>query len=186
VDLTGAEFVVNAPPTAVLSAGSSFTGTVAGGFDLTVAAGATLANANLNLTDADGDLIDINLIIATPSAIVGVTAPTAPQLNLASGTTISWTGTVDPATTAGVRTYAVTIDDDVNPNVTFDVRINVTAVGGGGAAGAGKPSTRGGDGAGGFLPCFGGTVAPPGSSGWLLLAALQLALLIQQRTRRQR
>lgn len=186
----------NAGSSVVLPAGSAFSGSIAGGFDLTVQAGDALVGADLQLTDADGDAIDLNDVTAAPGPIGGVTAPAAPQLGLASGTIVSWTGTVDASTTAGVYTYLMDIDDNANPNVVFEVRITVTAApppGGGGTtpppSSGGTPATesepvpntggRSGRGPGGLFYCSvsGAVVAGP----WTALLALAALAFLKRR-----
>lgn len=178
ITFTSTSFVATSPPTINLAAVTGFTGNAAGGFDMTVAPGAALVNANLDLFDADGDPIDINSITVVPLAIPGVTAPAAPQTGLASGTTISWTGTVSAATTPNAYVYTVNIDDGINPAVNVVVRINVVVGGGGGGGGGGGTPGVGTRGSGrtpsGFLPCGAGAAAAPGSV-WPALMALAAA-----------
>lgn len=178
ITLTGAEFVPNAAPTVVLSATTTFTGNAAAGFDLSVVQGAALTNANLDLTDPDGDDIDLNSVTPAPSAITGVTAPTPAAAN-PDPTTISWTGTVSAGQAPGVYTYTLDIDDNINPNVTVAVRITVTAVGGGGGGGGSSGGgTRGGG--GGTANIFGGCLAAEGPPG-IAFAALAVAFVLALR-----
>lgn len=187
--------VVNSAPTAAVPGGSGFAGDVTAGFDLTVQAGSAMTAADLELTDPDGDAIDLNDVTAAPAPIGGVTASAAPQLALASGTVISWTGTVDAATSAGVFTYLVDIDDNVNPNVVFEVRITVTAAP---ATGGGKtppPTTTGGTttqepapressksgrGPGGLFHCS-ATQAAGSTAPWAALLALAALAITKRR-----
>ena len=182
ITLTGAAFVTTSAPTINLSAVTTFTGDAVAGFDMTVPPGATLVTADLDLFDADGDPIDLNSVTVAPTAIAGVTQPPSPQLALASGTTISWTGTVAPAATPQTYFYTVNIDDNVNPAQNIVVRISVVVgappPGGGGGTGGG----RGEGGASGFLPCGAAATATTGSA-WLALLALAAMRTVRRRFR---
>lgn len=114
----------NVQPMAGLATGSAFAGTQAAGFTLTVNPGQTLANANLTVSDADGNNITVVSVVAAPSALGGVTAPAAAAA--APGPFgLSWTGTADASETPGVYVYTVTLSDAITTPASFNVTITL-------------------------------------------------------------
>jgi|GEM_PF-5712817 len=117
----------NAAPEARIPTGSSFAGDFASGFTLTRDPGSSLPNANLELFDFNGDPVALNSVTPVPSNITGVTAPTA--ITSANGPhTITWSGTVDSASTPGDYVYTLELQDNINSAVTFTVTITVRDV----------------------------------------------------------
>ena len=108
----------NSPPTAILQAGSIFTGSATAGFSVTVPGKIALTGATLELEDIDGDPIDITSV---SGGTVAVTPP-ATATGLSSGTVIEWTGT---PLVGGSFTFTVTITDGLSAPVNFDVTLNV-------------------------------------------------------------
>lgn len=112
-------------PTAVPSAGSAFQASGTGGidFELTIAPGATLANADIDLTDADNptnnQTLTLNSVTPNPGTPAGVAAPTTPQSGSAGADlTISWSGTVTASNAPGNYDFTINFqDDEGTPNV---------------------------------------------------------------------
>lgn len=112
-------------PTAAPSGSSAFSASGTGGidFELTIAPGGTLANADIDLADADNpggsQTLTLNSVTPSPGTPTGVTAPTAPQSGAAGATlTISWTGTVDAGNAPGNYDFTIDFqDDEGTPNV---------------------------------------------------------------------
>lgn len=132
-------------PTAAPSGSSAFLASGTGGidFELTIAPGGTLANADIDLADADNpggsQTLTLNSVTPNPGTPTGVTAPTAPQSGAAGATlTISWTGTVDAGNAPGNYDFTINFqDDEGTPNVVQAViRIIISDVAPQGAQGA--------------------------------------------------
>lgn len=132
-------------PTAAPSGSSAFSASGTGGidFELTIAPGGTLANADIDLADADNpggsQTLTLNSVTPNPGTPTGVTAPTAPQSGAAGATlTISWTGTVDAGNAPGNYDFTINFqDDEGTPNVVQAViRIIISDVAPQGAQGA--------------------------------------------------
>lgn len=147
-------------PTAAPTTGSAFQASGTGGidFELTIAPGAALANADIDLTDADNptgnQTLTLNSVTPNPGTPAGVTPPSAPQSGTAGAAlTISWTGTVTASNTPGNYDFTIDFqDDEGTPNVVQRViRIIITDAVPQGAQGANAAS---GDGSGGspFAP----------------------------------
>lgn len=142
-------------PTAAPSGSSAFSASGTGGidFELTIAPGGTLANADIDLADADNpggsQTLTLNSVTPSPGTPTGVTAPTAPQSGAAGATlTISWTGTVDAGNAPGNYDFTINFqDDEGTPNVVQAViRIIITDTVPQGAMGT---DATAGDGSGG-------------------------------------
>ena len=106
-------------PTVSLTTGSVFTGNATAGFDASIDTGVTFANFSLDCDDPNDPNIDAT--ITTSAGAAGVTQPA----NVSAGAVVFslvWTGS---ATTQGVYTYTVVLDDGTL-QTTFDVRITVT------------------------------------------------------------
>lgn len=132
-------------PTAAPSGSSAFSASGTGGidFELTIAPGGTLANADIDLADADNpggnQTLTLNSVTPNPGTPTGVTAPTAPQSGSAGATlTIFWTGTVDAGNAPGNYDFTINFqDDEGTPNVVQAViRIIISDVAPQGAQGA--------------------------------------------------
>jgi hypothetical protein len=113
----------NTQPTAGRPIGSTFLGTQAAGFTLTLGPNEGLtANAILELTDGESDPIQV--VSVTGGGITGVTAPVA----VAVATSLAWTGTVDSSNDPGVYEYTIVFRDNVTTPVTITVSITVLNV----------------------------------------------------------
>jgi hypothetical protein len=113
----------NAAAEVMLAAGSSFGGAPGGPFTLTVDPAFTLANATIEVSDPEGDTIQI--VSVTPTVLNGVTAPSAAAA-AAGPLALTWSGTVAATNTPQAYMWTVTIADTANQTqVVFDVTITV-------------------------------------------------------------
>ncbi|MBK8205645.1 MAG: putative Ig domain-containing protein [Planctomycetes bacterium] len=116
--------VINGPAQADPATGSTFTGPTNGPLTLAVNPGATLANADVELTDAESDNITVASITApaiVPTGIVPPAVPGAPGHPVV----LSWTGTADASNDPGVYTWTVTFSDAVN-GASIVVQVSIT------------------------------------------------------------
>jgi MYXO-CTERM domain-containing protein len=110
-----------------LTVNSTFAGTQSAGFTLTVGPGQALANADLEVSDADNNDIEVVSVNVTPSALTGVTAPAA-SAPATGPFNLTWSGTADASAAPGNYVYAITLGDAVTSPVTFTVTITLTDV----------------------------------------------------------
>lgn len=107
-----------ATPAASLPGGSGFTVSGTGGidFETTLAAGATLANLDIDLDDADNpganQTISVTSVTPNPSTPTGVTAPAVGAGTAGATLTISWTGTIAATNAPGNYDFTVAFEDD--------------------------------------------------------------------------
>lgn len=143
-NIDGVGFTPNGAAVATITTGSSFSGGANGPFTMAVDPGATLANADLEVTDPEFDNVTVTNIVPPAILPIGITANIAagPGHPLAFG----WTGTADATNDAGDYTWQITFEDAVSGTpVTIDVTITINdlapvhvisgATGGNGSAG---------------------------------------------------
>ena len=119
--------VTNGSAEADPATGSSFSGPTNGPLTQAVAPGATLANADVELTDPESDTITVTAITPPGTAPTGITAPTIPGAG--HPIVLSWTGTADASNPPGDYTWVVEFNDAVNGStVTCNVTITITDV----------------------------------------------------------
>lgn len=112
------------PPEADVAVVSSLSGPTNGPFEVTVPAGAALADVTIELLDPEYDDITVTSIVPPSNVPGGVTAPAIPSPgHLLS---LTWNGTVDGQTPVGSYTWTVNFEDAVNQTpVSVDVTIIV-------------------------------------------------------------
>lgn len=133
--------IANVPPTLTLATTTTFA--AGSDFDLTLAPGATLTDANLTFDDATPD--NVTVTITPPgTAPTGITPPAGGTT--ASGSlpgTLTWTGTADASNAPGAYTWIVNLNDGTS-SVNYNVRIIITDVAPTHVGAAGQPGTADG------------------------------------------
>ncbi|MBK9976140.1 MAG: putative Ig domain-containing protein [Planctomycetes bacterium] len=107
--VTGVGFIPNGEAVANIATGSSFSGGTNGPFSVNLAPGATLASADIELTDPESDNITVTSIAPPATAPAGITAPSIPSPG--QPLTLSWTGTASGTNPPGTYTWQVTFED---------------------------------------------------------------------------
>lgn len=142
--IEGIGYIPNAPAQANPAAVSIFSGAVNGPFSTAIVPGSALANADIELTDAETDTITVTAITALTATPTGVNVPAIPAAG--HPITLSWTGTANASNPPGSYTWEVTFEDAVNGTpVSVEVTIIIgdlppthaiaNALGGNGSAG---------------------------------------------------
>ncbi len=148
-NVDGTAFTPNGEAEANTATGSSLSGGTNGPFTIALDPGTALANVEMELTDPEGDNINVTAITLLTAAPTGITAPAVPG---APGQPISlaWTGTADASNAPGAYTWEVEFADVGNQTVvTAQVTITINnlppnhAISGatGGDGSAGNPYT---------------------------------------------
>ncbi len=115
--------VINAPAQANPAPGSSFSG-AASPFTLDAAPGVVLSNADISLTDAEGDTITVTAITPPATMPTGITGPSPPPPG--HPLTLTWTGVANAANPPGVYTWAIEFEDSLSGiGATCSATINI-------------------------------------------------------------
>ena len=123
--IDGTAFTPNGQAQADIATGSTLSGGTNGPFNIALNPGAALANVEIELTDPEGDNIDVTAITLVTAAPTGITAPTIPGTP-GHPVTLAWTGTADASNAPGAYTWEVTFEDVVNQtSITVDVTITI-------------------------------------------------------------
>jgi hypothetical protein len=104
--------VVNAPAQADPAPGSSFSGPANGPMVLAVSPGAALANAVIDLSDAEADPITVTSITPPGTPPTGITGPTPPAPG--HPVTLVWSGVADAFNPPGAYSWVVEFVDAVS------------------------------------------------------------------------
>lgn len=116
--------VANAPAQAAPATGSSFGGT-SPTFTLTVQPGATLASADIELTDNETDPIQVSNITAPAPAPTGISGPTGTP-GPGHPLLLQWSGTADASNPPGPYSWSITFASTTGNTTPTTITVTIT------------------------------------------------------------
>lgn len=116
--------VANAPAQAAPATGSSFGG-ASPTFTLTVQPGATLANADIELTDNETDPIQVSNITAPSPAPTGISGPTGTP-GPGHPLLLQWSGTADASNPPGPYSWSITFASTTGNTTPTTITVTIT------------------------------------------------------------